>query len=123
MNFYIRKNSTLPKLTVEVFIDDENSFWSSNDDFSASTITFNMKSEETGFYTIINKPVSVKVKRSTNSGPIKSYYLETQFTQKETSKLGSYITEFKIIGQRGTEILPIQNEIIVNVISRVFFRL
>ena len=86
MNFYIRKNSTLPKLTVEVFIDDENSFWSSNDDFSASTITFNMKSEETGFYTIINKPVSVKVKRSTNSGPIKSYYLETQFTQKETAQ-------------------------------------
>ena len=117
MNFYIRKNSTLPKLIVEVFIDDGNSFWSSNDDFSASTITFNMKSEETGFYTIINKPVSVKVKRSTNSGPIKSYYLETQFTQKETSKLGSYITEFKIIGQRGTEILPIQNEIIVNVID------
>ena len=97
MNFYIRKNSTLPKLTVEVFIDDENSFWSSNDDFSASTITFNMKSEETGFYTIINKPVSVKVKRSTNSGPIKSYYLETQFTQKETSKLGGYISEFKIV--------------------------
>ena len=92
MNFYIRKNSTLPKLTVEVFIDDGNSFWSTNENFSASTITFNMKSEETGFYTIIGKSVTVKEKRTNDDGPIKSYYLETQFTEKETSKIGAYIS-------------------------------
>lgn len=117
MNFYIKKNSTLPKLTVEVIVDDRNSFGSTHESFSSSTITFNMKDEETEIYKIIGKSVFVKEKYSTGDSPLKSYYLETQFTSKETKDIGSFLGEFKITNSNGTEILPIENEIIINIID------
>ena len=117
MDFYIKKNSTLPKLSVEVTIDSETSFRDTYRSFSASTITFNMKDEETGIYKIIGNSVIVKEKESTGDSPLKSYYLETQFTKKQTSKIGSFVGEFKISGDRGNEILPIKNEIIINIID------
>jgi hypothetical protein len=117
MNFYIKKNSTLPVLTVEVIVDNGNTFGNTNESFSASTITFSMKDEETNIYKIIGKSVSIKEKYSTGDSPLKSYYLETQFTLKETIKVGSFIGEFKIINDQGTEILPLQNEITINIID------
>ena len=117
MNFYIKKNSTLPKLTVEVIVDSRTTFGNTNESFSSSTITFNMKDVETDIYKIIGKSVSIKEKFSTGDSPLKSYYLETQFTLKETIKVGSFIGEFKIINDQGTEILPLQNEITINIID------
>jgi hypothetical protein len=117
MNFYIKKNSTLPKLSVEIIIDSEVSFRNTYDSFSASTITFNMKEKETGFYKIIGKSVTVKEKETTNNSPLKSFYLETQFTKKETSKLGTFLGEFKISNDSGTTILPISNEFVINIID------
>jgi hypothetical protein len=117
MNFYIKKNSTLPKLTVEVIVDSRTTFGNTNESFSSSTITFNMKDVETDIYKIIGKSVSIKEKYSTGDSPLKSYYLETQFTLKETIKVGSFIGEFKIINDQGTEILPLQNEITINIID------
>ena len=101
MNFYIKKNSTLPKLSVEIIIDNEVSFRNTYESFSASTITFNMKEKETGFYKIIGKSVTVKEKETVNDSPLKSFYLETQFTKKETSKLGTFLGEFKISNDKG----------------------
>lgn len=117
MNFYIKKNSTLPVLTVEVIIDSRTTFGNTNESFSSSTITFNMKDVETDIYKIFGKSVSIKEKYSTGDSPLKSYYLETQFTLKETTKVGSFIGEFKIINDQGTEILPLQNEITINIID------
>jgi len=90
MNFYIKKNSTLPVLTVEVTVDEGTTFRTTNDSFSSSTITFNMKDENTDIYRIIGKTVTVKEKYTTGDSPFKSYFLETQFTSKETIKVGSF---------------------------------
>jgi len=117
MNFYIKKNSTLPVLTVEVVVDSRNTFGNTNESFSSSTITFNMKDVETDIYRIVGKSVSIKEKYSTGDSPLKSYYLETQFTSKETKNIGSFLGEFKITNSNGTEILPIENEIIINIID------
>ena len=117
MNFYIKKNSTLPVLTVEVIVDNGNTFGNTNESFSASTITFSMKDEETNIYKIIGKSVTVKEKYTTGDSPFKSYFLETQFTSKETRKVGSFFGEFKIVNSNGTELLPIQDEIIINIID------
>jgi len=117
MNFYIKKNSTLPVLTVEVTVDEGTTFRTTNDSFSSSTITFNMKDENTDIYRIIGKTVTVKEKYTTGDSPFKSYFLETQFTSKETIKVGSFFGEFKIVNSNGTELLPIQDEIIINIID------
>ena len=117
MSFYIKKNSTLPKLSVEIIIDSDTSFRDTYKSFSASTITFSMKDEDTGVYKIIDKEVTVKEKETTGDSPIKSYYLETQLTKKQTSKVGSFIGEYKIINDNGTELLPIRENIIINIID------
>ncbi len=117
MNFYIKKNSTLPVLTVEVIVDGGTDFRTTNDSFSSSTITFSMRDENTDIYKITDKSVTIKEKYSTGDSPFKSYYLETQFTSRETNKVGSFIGEFKIDNNQGVEILPIENEIIISIID------
>ena len=117
MNFYIKKNSTLPVLTVEVAVDEGTTFRTTNDSFSSSTITFSMKDEDTNLYRIIDKSVTVKEKYTTGDSPLKSYFLETQFTKKETKSIGSFDGEFKIISSDGTEILPIKEEIKIFIID------
>ena len=117
MNFYIKKNSTLPVLTIEVVVDSRNSFGNTNEPFSASTVTFNMKDINTDFYYIIGHPVTIKEKYTTEDSPLKSYYLEVQFTERQTSKTGSFLSEFVIETEYYTEILPIENEIKVHIID------
>jgi len=117
MNFYIKKNSTLPVLTVEIMVDEGTKFRTTNDSFSSSTITFSMKDEYTDIYKIIDKEVSVKEKYTTGDSPFKSYFLETQFTSKETKTVGSFFGEFKIVNDNGTELLPIRDEIIINIVD------
>lgn len=116
MNFYIKKNSTLPKLTVEVIVDSRTTFGNTNESFSSSTITFNMKDEDSDIYRILDKPVSVVENYFTGDGP-KSYHLKYQFTKKETSKIGSFIGEFKITNNNGTYELPINDEIKISIID------
>lgn len=117
MDFYIKKNSTLPKLSIEVFIDSETSFRDTFNSFSSSTITFSMKDESTNLYKIIDNTVTVREKESNGDGPLKSYYLETQFTKSQTSKIGSFIGEFKIVSTNKNQILPISEKIIINIID------
>lgn len=117
MDFYIKKNSTLPILSIEVFIDDDVSFRNTSDSFSSSTITFDMRDESSGLYRIINKSVTVVDRYSTGDSPLKSYYLQTQFTEKETKKIGSFIGEFKITNSDGVNILPISENIVINIID------
>jgi len=117
MNFYIKKNSTLPKLAVEVFLDSRNTFGDTTEPFSASTITFNMKDEDTNFYHIIGHPVTVSVKYNNGDSPIDSYFLEVQFTERQTSKIGSFVGEFIIENEYYTGILPIENEVRIHIIE------
>jgi len=116
MNFYIRKNSTLPKISVEVFTDSNNSFRNNYDSFSSSTITLNLIDEGTNSYRYIGIPVIVKESPSTGDGP-KQYYLETQLNKKQTKKTGSYVGEFIIEDDKGKTILPINNKLKVFVID------
>jgi hypothetical protein len=117
MNFYIKKNSTLPVLTVEVVVDSRTTFGNTNESFSASTITFSMKDIYTDFYYIIGHPVSVKEKYTTEDSPLKSYYLEVQFTERQVSKIGNFVGEFKIENNLFTEIIPIEDKIFINIIE------
>lgn len=116
MNFYIRKNSTLPKISVEVFTDSNDSFRNNYDSFSSSTITFNLIDENTNIYKYIGIPVVVKEKPSNGDGPTQ-YYLETQLNKGQTKKTGSYIGEFIIEDDKGKTILPINNKLKVFVID------
>ena len=78
-----------------------------------------MKDEDTDLYKIIGKTVSISEKYSTGDSPLKSYFLEVQFTSKETSEVGSYIGEFEIEDDAGEYYLPIRDEIKINIIDSI----
>ena len=116
MNFYIKKNSTLPKLSIDIFIDSGTDFRNSSNSFSSSTITFSMKDESTDVYKIIDKPVTIVKNYNNTDGP-NNYTLQYQFTKKETLKTGSFIGEFKIHDENGTYYLPINEKIKISILD------
>jgi hypothetical protein len=93
MNFFIRKNSTLPVLKVQVFKDSRNNFREFDNGLSGATVTFSMYNESTGVYKIVDKPASVEV---ITGNTLTEYYVYYQFRKTETKNIGGYIGEFKI---------------------------
>jgi hypothetical protein len=76
-----------------------------------------MKDIYTDFYYIIDHPVIIREKYTTEDSPLKSYYLEVQFTERQVSKIGNFVGEFKIENNLFTEIIPIEDKIFINIIE------
>jgi hypothetical protein len=73
MEFFIRKNSTLPILEIDLFKDGKLDYNYKDSIFSSSTITFEMKDVDTDFYRITNGTCTYSIEDQT------IYY---QFTKK-----------------------------------------
>ena len=110
MEFFIKKNSTLPKLQVEVLNESRNGYNQLDPLISASTITFSMQDVETGMYKIANSPATVKLNED-GSGYILSY----QFSKKNTNKNGNYNGFFTITNERGVYSVPIESDLYITV--------
>ena len=110
MEFYIKKNSTLPKLQVEVINESRNGYNQLDPNISASTVTFSMSHVENDIFKIANSPATIKV-MDDRSGYILSY----QFTKKNTNRNGRYKGVFTIINERGTYEIPINEDLFIQV--------
>jgi hypothetical protein len=115
MEFFIKKNSTLPILKVQVFKDSRNNFLEFANGLTGATITFSMYDEVTGVYKITDSPVSLELVLDSNPP---AYYVVYQFTKNVTKKSGSYIGEFKIV-QNTSEvtILPLREKLYINILE------
>jgi hypothetical protein len=107
MEFNIRKGATLP--TIEVGLGNNN-FNNLNINLSGNTIYFYMKNVDTNVYKIAK---SVATYDSINK---KIYY---QFTKKNTSEIGRFEGEFKIINDQGVIELPISDRIFINILPSI----
>ena len=110
MEFYIKKNSTLPKLQVEVLNESRNGYNQLDPLISASTVTFSMYDVETGVFKIANLPASIKLKED-GSG----YVLTYQFSKKNTQKLGRFHGFFTVTNERGTYKVPLESNLFISV--------
>ena len=110
MEFYIKKNSTLPKLQVEVINESRNGYNQLDPNISASTVTFSMSHVENDIFKIANSPATIKV-MDDGSGYILSY----QFTKKNTNRNGRYKGVFTIINERATYEIPINEDLFIQV--------
>lgn len=108
MEFFIRKNSTLPVLEVELIKDSRTDFNYSDSDLSGSTILFSMKDVDTEQYKVLNGTCIID--QTKNS----IYY---KFSKKNTIKTGRYSGEFSITTSQGKNILPIKEKLYVNVLD------
>ena len=119
MNFHINKNSTLPKIQMELVKDGRYTYREFNDLIQNANIFFSMADIETGVKCIGKKKATLTPKNQYNGCEDEDYYLTYQFTQKETSKPGRYVGNFMIefLDGSGTLIVPIREELYINILD------
>lgn len=112
MEFFIRKNSTLPKLMVEFINESRVGYHQTNQDLLGASITFSMIDEETGLIRYANLPATIELNTSTGG-----YTLVYQFTKKTSSKTGRFYGEFTVSNSQGVSVLPVRDVLNINIID------
>jgi hypothetical protein len=108
MEFFIKKNATLPILEVNLIKDGRLDYNYIKTNLSGNTIYFNMMDVDNDFYKVAN---GISIYDSSN------YSIYYQFTKKNTNKTGRYYGEFTIINDQGTVILPLREKIFITVLD------
>ena len=111
MEFFIRKNATLPLLKMQVVKDGRSDYKEFMSFIETSTIYFSMQNIDNGNLKINTSSAGFveKVFIEPNAEP--EYYLYYRFTKKDTSKPGRYEGQFLIKNDSGTLILPIREKL------------
>jgi hypothetical protein len=114
MEFYIKKNATLPVLKMQVVKDGRSGYQQLMEDLAVSTIFFTMIDVETGIPKIVSAPCSI-VPLILPEGATPEYYIYYQFTSRDSNTPGRYQGQFLIKNDEGNLILPIREELYINV--------
>ncbi len=112
MEFFIKKNATLPLLLLRLILDGRSDYKNFFDSLTATTISFSMIDINTKIPKVLNKVCEIK--ESPNSD---EYFLYYHFTNKNTNKVGRYEGEFKITYDQGVIGLPLAEKIFINVVD------
>ncbi len=111
MDFFIKKNATLPLLKLQVVKDGRNDYKDFMDLLELSAIFFSMTDVVTGIPKINTRPAGFVEKVFINPNAEPEYYIYYQFTNRDTNKVGRYEGQFLLRSDDGTLILPIENSI------------
>ena len=95
--FFIKKNSSLPKLKYALSESLMLRYDITEDMLQNCAITFSMQDSETGNYKIANKAADLLVNDDFTINPDDcKYNLTYKFSLNDTSKAGVYLGEFKV---------------------------
>lgn len=114
MEWYIKKNATLPVLKMQVVKDGRAGYQQLMQDLEVSTIFFTMIEEGTGIPKIVSAPAEI-VSLILPEGSPTEYYIYFKFTERDTNTPGRYIGQFLIKNDEGNLILPIREELYINI--------
>ena len=114
MEFYIKKNANLPVLKMQVVKDGRSSYLQFMESLEISTIYFTMIDIETGIPKIVSAPCEI-VNLILPDGATPEYYIYYKFTSRDTNTPGRYQGQFLIKNDEGNLILPIREELYINV--------
>jgi hypothetical protein len=121
MNFYIKKNSELPLLTMELIFDGRNDFRHFYELIQNADITFSMYNPENNIKKISCRPAEIvkKIIPCEDLTSREEYYIVYKWRQKDTKEPGTYVGEFSIDFLDGTGVLitPIQEKLFIHVIN------
>jgi hypothetical protein len=115
MEFFIKKNVTLPVLKLQVVKDGRSDYNRMMDLIEESSIFFSMVDIETGIPKLVTRPAGFvnKVMLDPNAEP--EYYVYYQFSNKDTNRVGRYEGQFLFITSEGNLILPIREKLYITV--------
>lgn len=115
MEFFIKKNATLPVLLMQVVKDGRSEYQQFMDLLTTSTIAFSMIDTTTGMYKIASQPAYIVEKTQLNPQASPEYYIYFKFTARDTNTPGRYQGQFLIRNDEGNLILPIREELYINI--------
>ena len=115
MNFFIRKNSSLPELEYHLTQEIREQYDITNDMLDNVAVTFSMIDAETGLYRIANVLAIIEYKKLRPEYPTNFLYtLKYRFKLSQTTKPGRFLGQFKLdfMGENcGKLTLPTSGEI------------
>jgi hypothetical protein len=114
MEFFIKKNASLPILKMQVVKDGRSGYQQLMEDLEVSSIYFSMVDTTNGIPKIIDAPCGI-VPIYLPAGSPPEYYIYFQFNSRDTNTVGRYKGEFLIKNDEGNLILPLREEIYINV--------
>lgn len=119
MEFHINKNSTLPKLKLELIQDGRNDFQKFHDKIQNAIIYFTMTDVITGVKRIAKKITGIEQVEPPSDCVGDEFYLVYNFTARDTSVAGRYVGKFEVefLDGTGTLIVPIREELFINILD------
>jgi hypothetical protein len=115
MEFFIKKNATLPLLKLQIVKDGRSDYNNFMELLETSTIFFSMINSETGIPKITSRPGGFVEKIFDDPNAEPEYYIYYQFTKQDTSIEGRYEGQFLVKTFDGNVILPIREKLYIYV--------
>jgi len=111
MDFFIKKNATLPVLKLQVVKDGRSDYDNFMKTIELSAIFFSMVDADTGIPKISSKPAGFVEKTFIDPNAEPEYYIYYQLTPKDTNRVGKYEGQFMLRNDDGVLILPIREKL------------
>ena len=115
MEFFIKKNATLPVLKINVIKDGRSDYDRSMRFLDETDIFFSMVDTKTGIPRITSRPAGLMKKESLDPNSDTEYYVYYQFTPFDTKKVARYKGQFLFRNETGIMTLPLNQDIFINV--------
>ena len=115
MEFNVRKNATLPVLKMQVVDDGRGGLDSFTNSIETSSLYFSMADVDTGSYKIYMSPAGFVEKTFEEPNAKVEYYSYFKFIKNHLNRVGRYRGEFVLKTNDGTLILPIRENLYINV--------
>ena len=93
MDFFIKKNATLPVLKLQVVKDGRSEYNNFMELLETSSIFFSMVNIETGIPKIMSKPAGFVSKTFDDPNTPTEYYIYYQFTSTDTNVSGLFLNK------------------------------
>jgi hypothetical protein len=111
MDFFIKKNATLPVLKLQVVKDGRSDYDNFMKTIELSSIFFSMVDVETGVPKISSKPAGFVEKTFIDPNAEPEYYIYYQLSPNDTNRVGKYEGQFMLRNDDGVLILPIREKL------------
>jgi hypothetical protein len=116
MEWFIKKNSTLPVFQIEISKDGRSDF-GLNENISGNTILISVYDEVKKKYIVASKECYITTSASTVNPLDITYYVNYQFTSRETKNEGKFLVQFLKQSSQGTVIIPLPEKLYISVLS------
>ena len=116
MEWIIKKNATLPLFQIEIAKDGRSDF-GRNQDLLNTTFYISLYDEVSKKFKVTSKPCYVTYSSSTVNSEEIVYFLNYQFTNRETNLSGRYSVQISAQDTNGVIVLPLKEKVYVSVLE------